>query len=218
MSKYLLVFPLFLAFLFTQEYNPCDDEMYLKVKVKDLNEMSEREFEYWKKLDAQCKDYLKSQQNIQEDLTELTSISTEEPDDQYHARYEGPRFGITYMTGDLPDELSSPILTQFGWQLEKRIFGNEGESIGLIELIGLIGGMEQGLIAPSVTTAFGFRKPTGFEVAVGPNISASGIGYCVAVGFSLQNGGIVFPHNFSIVMSDGDLRLSYILGFNSYKK
>ena len=80
--------------------------------------------------------------------------------------------------------------------------------------------MEQGYLLPSLTTAIGYRKPNGFEAGFGPNLSITGggspIGYALALGFSIQKGGLVFPQNISLVFSESSIRISYITGFNSY--
>ncbi len=224
-----IIFLMFVALVYSQDgYNPCEDVMYNKIVEKDLDQMSDREYEYYQKLDKECKDYQKAQKYIEKNMDNMSSVTTNEPepDEKMYALYEGPRFGVTYVSGDLPDVLSSPVLFQFGWQFERRIFGNAGESIGLIEFVTLIGGMEQGMLIPSLTSAFGMRSAEGREFAFGPNLSFSenddgdpsiNIGYAMALGFSMQTGGIVFPHNISLVLSEGNIRASYILGFNSYR-
>ena len=42
----------------TSGYNPCDDEKYLQIKDKTLNEMSDREYNYFLSVDKECKQYL----------------------------------------------------------------------------------------------------------------------------------------------------------------
>ena len=42
----------------TSGYNPCDDEKYLQIKDKALNEMSDREYNYFISVDKECKQYL----------------------------------------------------------------------------------------------------------------------------------------------------------------
>ena len=43
-----------------QTTNPCEDERYLKIKEKSLDEMSDREYAYFLKFDEKCTDYLES--------------------------------------------------------------------------------------------------------------------------------------------------------------
>ena len=51
---------LFIGLAWGQTTNPCDDERYLKVKEKSLDEMSDREYAYFLKFDEKCTDYLES--------------------------------------------------------------------------------------------------------------------------------------------------------------
>jgi len=204
---------LILTIVYTKTYNPCEDETYIGLKKKQLDEMSDREYDYFSKVDQECKSYLRKNINKSKDLSTTT---TKAPVNKLNATYRGPRFGLSLVTGDVADELNSPIISQFGWQEEIRVFGNEGQAIGLMEFIGLVGGMEQGYLLPSLTTAIGYRKPNGFEAGFGPNLSITGVGYALALGFSIQKGGLVFPQNISLVFSESSFRISYITGFNSY--
>ena len=63
----------------------------------------------------------------------------------------GPRVGLTLLTnGDLTETLSdefglnSNLITQFGYQFEKQIMGDD-QVVGLVEGIVFIGGLEHGL-------------------------------------------------------------------------
>jgi len=203
----------------TELYKPCEDTIYVDIKKKQLNEMSDREYKYFLRADLICKEYLIKHQN---EAKKLKPISTLKPARQVNAVYQGPRFGVTYLTGDLEFsetiKFDAPVTTQFGWQYEHRIFGEQGQTIGLIELVGLVGGMEQGYVLPSLNTIVGLRKPSGIEAGFGPNLSLSGVGYVFAVGFSHQKGGLVFPHNLSLALSNDGFRISYITGFNSFYK
>lgn len=121
----------------------------------------------------------------------------------------GPRIGFTYITpGSLIDNLSdlpnigeaNPVIAQFGWQLETR-FMDAGTTAGIVEFIGLIGGFEQGLFLPSISTMVGFRKSSGFELAAGPNLSLSGVSMVIGAGFNFKSGNINFPVNIAYVPS-----------------
>lgn len=121
----------------------------------------------------------------------------------------GPRVGFTYITpGSLIDNLSdlpnigeaNPVIAQFGWQLEAR-FMDAGTTAGIVEFIGMIGGFEQGLFLPSVSTLVGFRKSSGFELAMGPNLSLSGVGMVLGAGFNFKSGNLNFPVNIAYVPS-----------------
>ena len=40
-------------------FNPCEDERYLKIKSKPLDDMSDREYDYFNKKDVACSEYKK---------------------------------------------------------------------------------------------------------------------------------------------------------------
>lgn len=131
----------------------------------------------------------------------------------------GPRFGFTYLTdgslmynlNDLPNvSNANPIIAQFGWQFERQ-FMNTGQTAGIVEFIPLIGGFEQGLFLPSFSTLVGIRNNNGFEFAIGPNVSLSGIGMVLGTGFNIKSGNINFPINIAYVPS-----VNKVLDFDEY--
>ena len=116
-------------------------------------------------------------------------------------KLSGPRVGMTIITnGSLSDRLESNFMTQFGYQFEKQIAGDE-QIAGLIEGIVMIGGLEQGLFIPSVSGLFGARTASGFEFAMGPNLSLAGAGLVIGVGKTIRMGSINIPINFAFVPS-----------------
>ena len=136
----------------------------------------------------------------------------------------GPRLGVTTITpGSITEAIDTETITQYGWQLETQI--SDGANFdGLVEWVVLAGGMEQGLFLPSVSSLLGLRQESGFEVAVGPNLSMSGLGMVAAVGHRYQNGSFSIPVNMSWVMSNDALgqesghRISLTVGFTLNKK
>ena len=144
----------------------------------------------------------------------------------------GPRIGFTLLThgssadfiNDTEDQKSA-FITQYGWQWESR-FADNGDFAGLVEWVVLVGGMEQGLFLPSVSSLVGVRNGSGFEVAGGPNLSLSGVGMVFTVGKNFQSGNLNFPVNIAFVpgkssaWGDDDptgARISLMLGFNMSK-
>lgn len=143
----------------------------------------------------------------------------------YMMKLNGPRFGVTYiasgeLTRKLKDryEITSPVITQFGWQFETQIFNIEGGPSGLIEFVPLIGGLDQGIFLPSASLICGLRAPSGLELGFGPNISAAGTGVVIAVGTSFTSGNVHFPFNFAVVPSRDGARFSLMCGFNYRKR
>ena len=124
-------------------------------------------------------------------------------------RYGGPRIGITYLEpGESTDKMNdifnrniNPIITQFGWQFETRFFTLENGASGLVELIPMFGGMEQGLFIPSITGLVGYRSAKGYELGIGPTLSLGGSGVLIAAGTSIKSGKVVFPINIAFIPS-----------------
>jgi len=132
----------------------------------------------------------------------------------------GPRMGVTVIAGETAEKLKNdydavPIITQFGWQFEWRFFSIEDGPTGVVEIIPLIGGLEQGLFIPSLSIPMGIRSKTGFEIGIGPNISISGFSIVIAVGQTFQAGQLYLPLNFAFVPSKEGARFSLIFGFNT---
>lgn len=119
----------------------------------------------------------------------------------------GPRVGVTFITNgmitDVLDEefgTNTNFITQFGYQYEKQIMGDENIA-GLVEGILLIGGLEQGLFLPSLSGMFGARFASGYEFAVGPNVSISGAALVLGFGKTIHAGNLNIPISFSWVPS-----------------
>jgi len=132
----------------------------------------------------------------------------------------GPRFGATIVTGEAGDRLREdhglrPLLTQFGWQFERRFFDTDAGIGGVNELIFLIGGLDQGTAIPSVSWVVGIRNNDGLEVGVGPNLSPAGIALAMGGGVTLRAGSVNFPLNLALVSSDSGVRISTLVGFTT---
>ena len=120
----------------------------------------------------------------------------------------GPRFGLTYitngkLTADIEEEfgVTSNLISQFGFQFEKQIMGDENIA-GILEGILFIGGVDQGLFLPSVSGMFGVRNKDSWELAVGPNLSVGGAAMVVGFGKSFNFGDINIPVNIAWVPSN----------------
>jgi hypothetical protein len=139
-------------------------------------------------------------------------------------RNSGPRFGITVLTpGLLADILNGDrklgdetevdytqreaIMSQFGWQWE-TILKEGSEFDGIIEWVGFIGGLENGSLVPSLSALMGIRKKDGFEIAMGPTASLTGIGLVVGAGHTFTYGDLNVPINIAWVPS----RSNHFLG------
>jgi hypothetical protein len=134
-------------------------------------------------------------------------------------KQSGPRFGVTAVSGELADRLRdevdvAPVFTQFGWQFETQIFTAENGLTGVTEWILLAGGMEQGTLLPSASWIVGLRSPAGYELGVGPNLSAAGIALAFGAGLNIVSGPVNFPFNLGVVPSRDGIRVSLLAGFN----
>lgn len=137
-------------------------------------------------------------------------------------KLEGPRFGVTVVTGRaaemLRDELDAgPVITQFGWQFETEFFRTRSGLAAVTELVPLAGGLEQGTLIPSLNWLVGMRTGNGTEFAVGPNLSAIGLGLVLAGGVTLRVEELNVPLNLAVVPSKDGLRVSFLSGFNIRK-
>ena len=149
-------------------------------------------------------------------------------------RLEGPRTGVTVLSPRLVQKINealdpactevqcddptiseaSPVITQLGWQFERRVFQTDSGLTGLTEAVLLVGGAERGLFLPSGTLLAGLRTVRGLEVGVGPNVSLSGLAYAAAVGVNTEFGEVNVPLNLAVVLGGDGPRASLLVGFN----
>ena len=134
---------------------------------------------------------------------------------------EGPRFGATILTDDVRQRLQEergidlgPVISQFGWQKEKRFMSSPNGWTGVTEFVMLFGGVDQGVVLPSFNWLVGMRTATGVEFAAGPNLTPAGIGMVVAGGVTFQTGNLNIPVNLAFVPSRAGSRVSMLVGFN----
>lgn len=143
---------------------------------------------------------------------------------QFYAH--GPRLGCTLlyngnegtwgiaMEDSLLLEKDIPLLiSQFGYHVDFSVF-TSNQINPVIQFDGLIGGVEQGLLLPSLSMLVGLRFSEQFEFGIGPNISLSGTGVVAAIGYNFKNEDVYFPVNFAVVYSEGYFRFTLLAGFN----
>jgi hypothetical protein len=133
----------------------------------------------------------------------------------------GPRFGLTVLSQGNVDALRDernitvrPVVSQFGWQFEKRLYSNGDGLTALTEFVPLLSGLEQGVALPSLNWLVGVRTPIGTEFGIGPNITPVGVGLVVAGGVTIRSGPLNVPLNFAVASSKSGVRVSIMTGFN----
>lgn len=134
----------------------------------------------------------------------------------------GPRVGVTFLSSSMRDTLIKdfgtdvgPVISQFGWQKEKRFLSSENGLTGVTEWVLLFGGMDQGVVLPSFSWLVGLRTIKGVEFAVGPNLNAAGVAMAFAGGVTLRTGNLNIPINLAAVPSRSGVRVSLLAGFNT---
>ena len=133
----------------------------------------------------------------------------------------GPRFGVTMLNQASVDTLLEkknisvqPMISQFGWQFERRLYTNGDGVTMLTEWIPLVSGLDQGVALPSLNWLVGLRSMGGSEFGIGPNITPLGVGLVVAGGVTMKTGALHVPFNVAVATSRSGVRLSFMTGFN----
>ena len=133
----------------------------------------------------------------------------------------GPRIGFTVLNQKSVDTLLEkrditlrPIVSQFGWQFERRLYTNGDGITMLTEWIPLISGLDQGVALPSLNWLVGLRTASGTEFGIGPNLTPLGVGLVAAAGVTVKTGALHVPLNFAIATSKSGARISVLTGFN----
>ena len=133
---------------------------------------------------------------------------------------EGPRFGFTSLTPGIVERAKEnhieirPVITQFGWQFEKRFYNSGTGLTAMNEWVVLLGGLEQGLAIPSLNWMVGLRTSEGAEFGLGPNLTPMGAALALAAGITFRAGAMNIPMNVAVVPSKDGVRVSMLSGFN----
>jgi hypothetical protein len=132
----------------------------------------------------------------------------------------GPRFGMTALGPGVVEELKKRSITvgsnvsQFGWQFEKEFYAKGSGLAAVNEWVVLVGGLEQGVVLPSVSWLVGLRTREGAEFGIGPNITPVGVSLVLAAGVTMRAGTLNVPLNVAVVPSKVGTRVSVMSGFN----
>jgi hypothetical protein len=138
------------------------------------------------------------------------------------ASLSGPRLGFTFLSDGIVERLKddvsitiSPVVTQFGWQFEKQFYSTDNGPTAVTEWVVLVGGLEQGVVLPSVSWLVGMRTMKGAEFGIGPNLTPVGAALAIAAGMTFRAGALNVPVNVAVVPSKSGVRVSLLAGFNT---
>jgi len=131
----------------------------------------------------------------------------------------GPRFGMTMLSDGVIEKLAerdihiSSTISQFGWQFEKQFYSNGGGVTALNEWVALLGGLDQGVVIPSISWLVGLRTKEGAEFGAGPNLTPAGAALVISAGVTFRAGVFNVPMNFAVVPTKSGTRVSVLTGF-----
>ena len=139
----------------------------------------------------------------------------------------GPRLGVTYVIGEntltrqLRKQKIGTFISQFGWHFEYQVIPDGGGPSFVIEGVPMVGGVEYGTLIPSGTLAMGIRFPNGIEFGMGPNaiVTENGVktALVIALGKSLNYGGVSIPLNLVLATNPDGNRISFIFGYAIFR-
>jgi hypothetical protein len=136
----------------------------------------------------------------------------------------GPRLGVTSLSDGVVTRLQErsievrPMITQFGWQFERQFYSKDSGVAAVNEWVVLVGGLDQGVVLPSVTWLVGLRSNQGTEIGIGPNVTPVGVALAFAAGVTLRAGIMNVPMNLAVVPSKAGTRVSFLTGFNMRRR
>jgi hypothetical protein len=136
------------------------------------------------------------------------------------ADLSGPRFGLTLLADGVVKKLEErnikvgPHISQFGWQFEKQFYTRNSGVTMVTEWVGLVGGLEQSVVLPSLSWMVGVRTRDGAEFGIGPNITPAGTALVLATGMTFRTGALNVPVNVAVVPSKSGTRVSVLSGFS----
>ncbi len=132
----------------------------------------------------------------------------------------GPRFGLTALDSGVVQQLRiehgievSRAISQFGWQFERQFYSKHEGPAMITEAVALVGGLEQGVVLPSLSWLVGVRSRDGAEAGIGPNITPVGVALALAAGKTFRAGVLNVPVNVAVVPSKAGMRVSFLTGF-----
>lgn len=132
---------------------------------------------------------------------------------------DGPRFGLTMLNDGVRAKLLErnidvkSAISQFGWQFERQFYVRDSGVTAMTEWVALLGGLDQGVVIPSLNWMVGLRTKEGAEFGVGPNLTPAGVALAISAGVTFRSGALNVPMNFAVVPTRAGTRVSVLTGF-----
>lgn len=133
--KKLLLMASLLSIVISQNYNPCNDSLYISLKQRDINELTDREYQYFVTKDKECFEITKNLQlapseivNIEKETNENKRLSSTKDLDTkdefyYDSKRTFPKYG--YVMTLEPKSLS--LSFSFDWMKADSYFDEDGD-------------------------------------------------------------------------------------------
>jgi len=156
--------------------------------------------------------------------TAQTTDVTVPPPSLKTVELSGPRFGFTSLSEGVLEKLRERSIdvrsgiSQFGWQFEREFYSHQGGLAVINEWVVLAGGLDQGVLIPSLNWLVGLRSPTGVEFGLGPNVTPAGVALALAGGVTIRSGALNVPVTFAVVPSKDGMRVSLLTGFSMRRR
>jgi len=130
----------------------------------------------------------------------------------------GPRAGFLLFTGEEARQLKEkgfdPYTVMLGWQFELSWLSTQSGLAGLVEIVPMITGFDQGQFWPSANLVIGLRSAGGIEVGMGMQGGLTGVAALFAAGATIETGGINIPIHVAAVRSRDGVRVGLLVGFS----
>jgi hypothetical protein len=139
-------------------------------------------------------------------------------------RRSGPRVGAAYLVGgsvtaEREGVHVAPLMSLFGWQVEHPFpTGVAGGPLPIVEMVALVGGIEQNRALFSYSMILGARQPNGWEAGIGPTLTGAGAQLTFAGGITRRAGLLNVPLNLAVSPGRRGASISFTTGFNRHAR
>jgi hypothetical protein len=138
-------------------------------------------------------------------------------------KLNGPRLGVSYVLNgnlEIGGNKIGPYISQFGWHFEWLVRPEGGGPAFVTQLTPFIGGVEHGILIPSLSLVLGIRLPFGTEFGMGPHLSTKftaeepvSPSLIIAAGQSINFSGVSIPLNIALSTSKSGQAVAFVFGY-----